>query len=489
MRKDGLENIFRNRFVDHSESIDTDDMIARLNLDEPKEKKRIFIFWWFGVIGGLLLTVGLFYVFGDSEFSLAPSLIDADESHTISKDDMYASNEIENVKQDSDVVISDGKQIQNNVIETNVGHVKLEEKSIKSAVVKGKEIRIYNVNNDKVNRRQQIEVQNKLDRASMNFQDGYQVIHNEFLSSENPPSQVDAVVKSNDVGRSHIKRSEETLSRPLIKSAILDILSIDELENRPRTVIANRKYILTDVLDSNEKDVKKHPLLIEMFGSVNKVNRTLESDSYQDHVDLRNQQEKQLEAIQFGLSITKPLNKRFYISIGAEVTVINEQANIEYTTDTNFVNDNFPILHQIKVSGDTITSFGTVNVESKINHRLIEYNRHRLFSIPLNLGMQGKISKLGWFADAGLSLNYYQGFFGSMSGIDIVVVDNPNYFDAKVGIGYRTKIGVVYPLNNRFSLSTSINFQGMLSSIADAKYVSQKYVFTGLGLGVRCNLN
>jgi hypothetical protein len=44
MRNNDLESIFKNQFKGHKESIDAQEMIQRLNLDQPKKKRKSIVF-------------------------------------------------------------------------------------------------------------------------------------------------------------------------------------------------------------------------------------------------------------------------------------------------------------------------------------------------------------------------------------------------------------------------------------------------------------
>jgi hypothetical protein len=168
--------------------------------------------------------------------------------------------------------------------------------------------------------------------------------------------------------------------------------------------------------EEKENSTIESNFLLSTYIGVKIVHRTLNSSTqeYNSFVELRNQNEKQLEAIQMGFSISKSINKYLYLKTGLEHTQINEKSIINYTTNNFSVDDDFPILLQIQSNGDTIINNGSAIINTPSLHTQTEYNNHKFITIPINLGTKGEFNKLEWFLEAGLLANLYMGFYGEM---------------------------------------------------------------------------
>ncbi len=487
MRKNGLGSTFKDRFDGHVESIDADDMIARLNLDKEENKKRPFVFWLFGVVSRLLFIAAAVYIVSDIDMG-SKNVVTRQQEISSGSEYVVENNEFENEKNNDIVSIESGegqsKSIANEtIVINNVIQNKAKNESQFSNVSTpiGNSLKNGNyfletgglatVSDEKSNN--QIKEKNVISNNTM--------IDRFIFSSESIVLEESVKLESSI---NVTTNSTIDLVFPSINSIRMTLYNDNILEADFDPII-----IKSTNCNSDEYRMNKQPILLEAYASVYSTNRELvsTSDIYNDHVAMRNSSEKQLESIQVGLAVSKFIGSRFYISAGLEYTHINEVATINYMNDTILVDDNYPVLLQYKANGDTITSFGSANVNSKVKHTLIEYNSQRLFSIPMNAGIQANVGNFSLFAEAGISLNVYQSFYGKMVDVDLAIVSSPSYFTPKLGIGYRTKFGLIYPLSQSLHLSVSANLQ-RTHSISDIDFVTQKYIMKGIGLGLKYQL-
>ena len=395
MRNNDLESIFKNQFKGHKESIDAQEMIQRLNLDQPKKKRKSIVFQWISISCALIITCIILFLNNSQIIIIAEGNNHSSKQATIENKniDISGFNTVKQIEENKYFEEKANTLLVDNILKQRKDFSKLSELKI-------------NENNKLISLNQII-----LPKKNITINDSHE---NEILNVNpniNKPIKIAIVNKSQTN-----KQYENESSQNLIECTEISIMEENYLDLSPYVRANISALKLNTYPEEKENSTIESNFLLSTYIGVKIVHRTLNSSTqeYNSFVELRNQNEKQLEAIQMGFSISKSINKYLYLKTGLEHTQINEKSIINYTTNNFSVDDDFPILLQIQSNGDTIINNGSAIINTPSLHTQTEYNNHKFITIPINLGTKGEFNKLEWFLEAGLLANLYMGFYGEM---------------------------------------------------------------------------
>ncbi len=460
MGKHSLEEYLKGRIRGHREPINTDDLWSALDL-EPKKKKP----WWILAAIVLLMAtcIGL-QTLPQKEQTFSHT----EKENKLDKD----TNETNNIEQKNPRQKTDAKASK----DTN--------KEDADHLMAADQTSIINHTKTKKSKR---------------------ILESAQASSPFPQDEIERLVYTSTASEKTTQNATMALSEepdiPLSKKAFqapynqlkenLDITKLPTiwkgLHWKTRVLDIEQTPAITS--RSDQQAWTLNPGAITAYTGFYWVDRTLSlaSDTLGEYLDLRNMTETSLESWMLGGQIQYMVNPNWYLKCGLEYQSINERFNVQITNDSTFFKEDEPIVLLVEASGDTIVEdIGLAEFQSSRTEIWEHYNYHRLINIPVSIGYAKQKEDWSFFVEAIPLLSLYRGFNGKMLNMEgDNVIDNPAYFENKVGLGIRFNAGVNYHWKDwNFYLAPSAQ-QYLFSVAKDGFNIQQNYRMLGGNIGVR----
>jgi hypothetical protein len=223
-------------------------------------------------------------------------------------------------------------------------------------------------------------------------------------------------------------------------------------------------------------------------GSISFIQRKLEAkDSLpaDDLLTLREQTERELEAIQTGLRLSLHHPSGIGLTSGLNYTQINER--FRYNTMVHTVDTVYGVKFLvINLDNDTIPIYGDVPLEKKTTFKKEYFNKYRMFEVPVLAGyrFRGRDFVLG--AQAGVFVNLTLSTKGRFLQTETQDIDiaQAGIFKSSVGLSYYLGVSAGYLLNENLELHISPFMRRFPKNFAVDSYpLKQRYNLYGVNVG------
>lgn len=461
MGKHKLEEYFKDRLGQHEEFIDKNELWANLGLEEEPRKKRPLWFWFFGV-GLVLMTAGLGTyavvdradIIGTSgalaqdkitalpvEKSLAAeSIIDKSSDRSIAPvSTMSYSTEdtISNLAQINTVSNQSSDNLQSR--SKNSG-IKFKQET-KSTIIQASEI--------KENNQQLVAASIERDRSESEVKISVS-IDSEKIAEKG--------IMADNTGT--IKAAEKNFIPLISKLAILDAAQLEP--EKSLFSFSNNNLVEPRIADRSLWSAGAYSILYI-------TERTLQSiDTEQEsYINNRDEFETQLETFVVGGFLHRQLTDKFYVKAGLEYQAITERFDYSKFRDTTTVSN-------------------AVEYDVTILQEWKNYNRHKLFNVPLTLGYSDDFGRWGFIAEVTPIFTIRKSFDGLLLETDGSLSSNTDQFGTEFSMGGRLAIGLAYNCNEKFSIYFLPSYQMHFGSFTKATIgYEQRYSMLGVHAGVR----
>lgn len=204
-----------------------------------------------------------------------------------------------------------------------------------------------------------------------------------------------------------------------------------------------------------------------------------------DYIQARKDNEKVLESIRTGVLLKFKSKSGLYFKTGIDYDRITEKLDFSTSSDTSYILPNQVIKIEIASNGDSIVTYGPVEVTEMKTKTWINYNKYEFFSIPLMVGFEKSRNKWSYAAELGVMINAAFSFTGKVLDSDVLPIDQPNYFKSNTGLSLTGGVGMGYQIAPNFKLWGIPSFRYHLNSVnVDSYPIEQKYMNVNLLFGV-----
>ena len=145
----------------------------------------------------------------------------------------------------------------------------------------------------------------------------------------------------------------------------------------------------------------------------------------------------------------------------------------------------------IKVNyfGDTITTSELMSSEENINRNWTRHQHLNQINMPLYLGVCKPIGRWNTYVEAGIQINLFQWFEGSILDENFAVVSNADIYRSNFANQASLAAGFVYTLNRRAGINCGIRYGRSLNSTTKDGYsLNENIQQLGLTMGVNYKL-
>jgi hypothetical protein len=283
---------------------------------------------------------------------------------------------------------------------------------------------------------------------------------------------------------SDIKQTKEKLSSQLL---FADMVSLPNVQH----MVINKNKYLDGVKCAAFKPEEKGNWTLDILASPDWSFRSLapKESAYADYVESREATESPDFNYSAGMRVSYVHPSGFLGRVGLNYSQINEK--FEFSAENEEV---ITIRNIYGPLGDVI---GTDTlIETSINRKFTN-NRFESIDIPVIFGYQKNLKKLSISANAGFLFNvlfHSKGdFLSPMNGepvsFDKNTPDSYPAFRKSLGVGLYAGLSLSYPVNAKLQFIVEPHLKTYPKTITRDQYmVNQKYLFTGLSIGVRHQL-
>lgn len=467
-----LGKYFKSRIQNHSEEIDTDAIWNSLDLDNEK-KRKLKIFWIFGLSLFMLLGIGLVSMYVQAskiqklEKEISEIALIANQGSNVKTspvDDWVKPNEnvnsnkssgdaesvmdvnmVSNVDQETNTnVLTNNSRIKNPIHNTAIPNTAIPNIAIPNTAIPNTQILNTAIPNTAIPNTAILKTQ----------------ILNTPISVPNPTD-------------GHLSFSQ------------LKLLPIGLLDHSERFVTLPLHRI--KVMHPEVK--RDHRFYLGLYSGYNFIYRTLSSTQAQENDALlvaRNTTESALEMITVGLDLKCKLNSNWYIKSGLEYQSINEKFAFELNSNDTILENNLVVEQFVSAQSDTTNITGSGLVQQAITEKWVNYNSHKIFNLPISVGYQlSNNRRWNFYVEGSFIINVSRRFEGLQLNRDLIAVEQPSYFTKALNIGYALSAGITYNPVPRINVYLQPRYQKMLQSFTNrADGINQHYQMYGVRLGI-----
>ncbi|MBI1783313.1 MAG: hypothetical protein HYR66_18415, partial [Sphingobacteriales bacterium] len=214
-----------------------------------------------------------------------------------------------------------------------------------------------------------------------------------------------------------------------------------------------------------------------------------------EYIDTRKQAEKSQVGFSAGVRIAKNIGERFILKTGFNYSQINEHLKFINTQDVKTVT--VITTRTVTSGGQTVTISDTTTVTQIGTSYYNYYNRYRTIDLPLILSYEfGNSRNLSVAISAGPIFNLTSWYSGKILDTSFRLVDintsgtqGVNAWKKNIGMGLYGSLSISKRLNDQMQLffEPYIRYNFKPVNINET-IVKQKYMTTGLQVGIRYNL-
>ncbi|MBI3720420.1 MAG: hypothetical protein HY252_17720 [Sphingobacteriales bacterium] len=242
---------------------------------------------------------------------------------------------------------------------------------------------------------------------------------------------------------------------------------------------------------------RRNDLYLEVYGAADNVTRNLTGTpaTPSEYIDTRKQAEKSQVGFSAGVRIAKNIGERFILKTGFNYSQINEHLKFINTQDVKTVT--VITTRTVTSGGQTVTISDTTTVTQIGTSYYNYYNRYRTIDLPLILSYEfGNSRNLSVAISAGPIFNLTSWYSGKILDTSFRLVDintsgtqGVNAWKKNIGMGLYGSLSISKRLNDQMQLffEPYIRYNFKPVNINET-IVKQKYMTTGLQVGIRYNL-
>ena len=224
------------------------------------------------------------------------------------------------------------------------------------------------------------------------------------------------------------------------------------------------------------KPLKKYPHFgLEVYGGVGFLNKTLTAKNPElaSFVNTKEQAEKNLDYVRFGVSVSYQFHPNIKFTTGIEHLVIHELFNGQQDSSKVFLERNNTTTYR------AVTEISTRTVK--------HYNTYTQLNIPLSLAYTNQWKRLRYDIYGGLNWNFYSQVKGKSYDTDLNIIElsASDFYKNRKAFSYFIGLKVGYPIRKNLYLNARLRYDQFFNNIINSKAVfNQKYQLLGLQIGV-----
>ncbi|MFK8105190.1 MAG: hypothetical protein AB8G15_21940 [Saprospiraceae bacterium] len=238
------------------------------------------------------------------------------------------------------------------------------------------------------------------------------------------------------------------------------------------------------------KPSKKFRFSVGATGGISFVNRELivKKNTNEENKILRNQYEKSLEAIHFGINLEVQHRTGLRLSLGLQQTTITDLYQLNKSEITESFTEGVQTL-KVNLYGDTTEVMGEIlqTTTTTINKEI--YNTYRLIDLPIILGFQRSFGRWKAGMELGVLVNLSlrtKGIIPNADFQDIDIAEKQDvYFKSNIGLSYHLGLSLRRQLSNTIEVHFSPTLRYFPQDFSAETYnIKQEYMLFGANLGV-----
>ena len=309
-------------------------------------------------------------------------------------------------------------------------------------------------------------------------------------SNDRRPSEYKSI-STREVFEQIIEQAENEVTRSNTsyqnKKVVSSIIRIDALSGEIATLDAFKIRELGEPIGCPAfNDKVRSPIYLEAYFSHDLPFRRLSDNSSEPqeaYINLRNESESPTYSFHTGVRVSSNILKNVVVRVGLDYAQITEKFKV-----TNLESTREVIIRD--ADGNVIST----TVEEGFRD-IVKYNKIKSLNIPISLGYQNSIGKLGLSIHGGVAFNLISSHDGII--LDNALMPMPRIissggngelaaFKKDIGLGAIASIGIAYPISERMDFLIEPNAKYILNPINQLSYpVNQKMFTTGLLTGLR----
>lgn len=242
---------------------------------------------------------------------------------------------------------------------------------------------------------------------------------------------------------------------------------------------------------------RRNDLYLEVYGAADNVNRSLTGTSSTplNYIDKRKEAEKSQVGFSAGVRIAKNIGEKFLLKTGVNYSQINEHLKFLNEKDVRTVT--VITTRTVTSGGQTITISDTTTVTQVGTSYNNYYNRYRTVDVPLILSYElGNSRNFSVGINAGVIFNITSWYRGRIldTSLNPVAINTGstlgvNAWKKNIGLGLYGSLSIYKRLNEKMQLFFEPYVRYNLKPVNTSEtIVKQKYMTTGLQVGIRYNL-
>jgi len=280
--------------------------------------------------------------------------------------------------------------------------------------------------------------------------------------------------------------TEESKADQLLPFPLLKVLQAGLLTGREREEDRS--------LNSNIQAEQSHSptLFFEMKAEIGKLFKTLKLTDQNDQIQQATLAYKQFEKPLISSNVAVIAGIRFKqglsLSTGLRLDNIHEVIDWkgQMAMDTSIVDNYEKAFFQLNGNQDSTFSAGPARITSSSSRTVLHYNRLSSFSIPVSLGYQKQIGRLGLGLSLGLRLSFGSKFKGKSiradaNGLPVLEIDPA--ISIRKAIAWQGAITTAYTLNRKTAIHLNLGFSSQ--SQFEMNGLAFSYWGVNVGLGLR----
>ena len=479
-----LRNYINKVANQHTESVDRDALWAGIEqkMKKPKKKRHFppFLIWGLS-LSFVLLTLSVLYISTKDKSPITNNIelkLEANENQQVESSKIDPQPEINSSKSEASA-----KAPKNNT------------SSVSSTINKSSKNDDVNIASKQI--RENLEVVDDSKDLQNNQLDIYSTQSIKRKEILNRPTDSDPIVNSKQEINTFIRNENSTKESAIsnlekqqnvfpVERIRIDLTritaSLNLLYKRPKIEIQPVNVFSYPRLSKKKKKNFSFLNSYTVYTGYGFGSKTIQGNS--EYANLRNESEKFLEHLKFGIESDLIQFLDFTLYGGLSYASINDRL---IWNDTFFEDREITYLKAIRIlpDGTEIETFATEELPHIINDEALRYNSHRLISVPLGLRFGKEFSKIQLGIAFGLDLNYSLSNTHTILNTDLKLVAVP--VNGKwLTPSFHSGISANYPISDRWFLHSKITYRKIQienTSIGTAS--KESYSIYGVDLGLK----
>lgn len=481
-----LDKHFQNKLDNYESPIDSQEIWA--NVSKTVSPKSNLRYWFFGVIGTIAFASAMYWFVSNqslSETGTASNQVTIDKSASISFDQKENTNTSVHSDGNTTSNITKGQELlaQESFSNDSKQIATQEKKNIVSAIQENK-------SNQKISTQTNTtqshttknttsdNVQNTINTTASNTTNEIAVAKNIIVNEDNS----DAINESTQ----NELLAEESNQFTSLQTSQIGILGLAPLRKQ-----SDIGLNFPDPIECPSFSKKKghFSLLLHAIPYYSMPMYNPLNEEGKIWMNNKKEYESYLEAFQVNLLGQYQWKNGLYVQAGVGYGQIDEKLDFLNISsyDVEEVGPTIIIIYGDGQPNDTIEQTRTVTYYDTTGAET--YNYHRMVEIPIALGYEFRGGNLGFYIDAGVSINVLTSRTGYtyLAG-EAVAFDDPDYnlYGTSTGLKVNGSAGVIFYPTNRFAISIGPDIRYHTQNwLHSSQSLEQRYLDIGLRLGMK----